>query len=386
MELKEAYNKHEAVNMQNQWKKTHLFMICSMKSGEGITSSNIHEGDKYPCYGGNGLRGYTNSYTHKGSFTLIGRQGALCGNVLFVEGEFFASEHAVVVTPSKQTDIRWLSYALDRMNLNQYSESSAQPGLSVKKLLSLEVYSPPTKIEQSSIAKTLNDADAWIHSLTQLITKKRQIKQGAMQTLLNPYENGKLKKGWVKTKLAVMAEIVTGNTPATSDKSNYGDKYLFVSPGDLGKDKWIKDTEKKLSRKGFNLCRKFPASSILFTCIGSTIGKAGMAIEELTSNQQINAILPNENYSSEFLYYFLVLAAPKIRVSASEQAVPIINKSQFGDVTIFIPSEINEQASISNVLSDMDKEIIELEAKLSKAKQIKQGMMQNLLTGRIRLI
>jgi len=245
---------------------------------------------------------------------------------------------------------------------------------------------PSTKTEQTAIANALSDADALIQSLTRLIAKKRQIKQGAMQTLLNPYENGRLKVGWVEKKLGEVADLATGSTPPTIDKANYGEKFLFVSPVDLGKGKWISHTEKKLSTKGFRLARKFPVNSILFTCIGSTIGKSGMTPVELTSNQQINAVLPNDNFSSEYLYYFLLLIAPIIQASASEQAVPIINKTQFGETKIYIPSNKMEQTRIANILSDMDADITALETKLTKTQQIKQGMMQNLLTGRIRLI
>ena len=113
----------------------------------------------------NGLRGYTSRFTHDGGFALIGRQGALCGNVPGVEGKFFASEHAVVVTPNSETDIRWLTYVLATMNLNRYSESSAQPGLSVSKIRMLEVRFPPTRTEQTAIAAVLSDMDAELSAL-----------------------------------------------------------------------------------------------------------------------------------------------------------------------------------------------------------------------------
>jgi type I restriction enzyme S subunit len=155
-----------------------------MKSGEGITSANIDQFSKYPCFGGNGLRGYATSFTHDGSYALVGRQGALCGNVCVVEGQFFASEHAIVVTSSADTDIRWLTSILGRMNLNQYSESSAQPGLSVSKILKLEITAPPTKAEQTAIAEVLTEMDAELAGLEQRREKTRALKQAMMQELL----------------------------------------------------------------------------------------------------------------------------------------------------------------------------------------------------------
>jgi type I restriction enzyme, S subunit len=166
------------------WEVKSLAATCSMKSGEGITSAAIDQISKYPCYGGNGLRGFTSRFTHDGRHALIGRQGALCGNVFGVERQFFASEHAIVVTASVKTDIRWLTYMLGRMNLNQYSESSAQPGLSVSKILNLDVAYPPTKEEQTAIAALLTDMDMDLAALEQRLAKTRNLKQAMMQELL----------------------------------------------------------------------------------------------------------------------------------------------------------------------------------------------------------
>lgn len=167
-----------------EWQTKSLSAVCSMKSGEGITSVSIDQFSGYPCYGGNGLRGYTTRFTHDGTYALVGRQGALCGNIFAVEGQFFASEHAIVVTAFADTDIRWLTSVLGRMNLNQYSESSAQPGLSVSKILKLEITAPPTKAEQTAIAEVLTDMDAELSALEARRDKTRDLKQAMMQELL----------------------------------------------------------------------------------------------------------------------------------------------------------------------------------------------------------
>lgn len=167
-----------------EWETKRLRDACALKSGEEITSPKIDDHSPYPCYGGNGLRGFTTTFTHHGDFALIGRQGALCGNVVRAKGEFYASEHALVVTARPAMDILWLAAVLSDMNLNQYSESSAQPGLSAEKLLVLEISSPPTKEEQSAIATVLSDIDAEIAALERRRDKTRAIKQGMMQQLL----------------------------------------------------------------------------------------------------------------------------------------------------------------------------------------------------------
>ena len=166
-----------------EWERRFLREICKMKSGESITCLDIDEYSPFPCYGGNGLRGFTKSYTHDGNYALIGRQGALCGNVTQVKGKFFASEHAIVVTPGENIDIDWLAVILIRMNLNQYSESSAQPGLSVSKILEFPCI-VPTMVEQTAISNILSDMDTEIATLETKLSKVRQVKQGMMQQLL----------------------------------------------------------------------------------------------------------------------------------------------------------------------------------------------------------
>jgi type I restriction enzyme S subunit len=178
---------------------------------------------------------------------------------------------------------------------------------------------------------------------------------------------------------------MTGSTPPTADSSNYGDEYLFVSPADLGESKRIERTAKRLSGKGFSISRRFPKDSVLFVCIGSTIGKCGMAVEDLTANQQINAVLPSEHLNSDFLYYSLLRAAHRVRASAAEQAVPLVNKTQFANTRIALPPTKFEQAAIAAVLSDVDTLLDGLTRLIAKKHDVKQATMQQLLTGRTRL-
>ena len=184
MEVRPGYKQTEVGIIPQEWNAVALDAACRMKSGEGITAASIDHDSQYPCYGGNGLRGYTSRFTHDGAFALIGRQGALCGNVVRAEGKFFASEHAVVVTAREGTNIRFLTYVLGQMHLNRFSESSAQPGLSVSKVMKLPLAIPPTDAEQRAIAAALSDVDALLGGLDRLIAKKRDLKRAAMQQLL----------------------------------------------------------------------------------------------------------------------------------------------------------------------------------------------------------
>lgn len=134
------------------WGVRRLKTLCSMKSGDGITEMSIEPAGEYPVYGGNGLRGYTSNYTHDGNYVLIGRQGALCGNVHIARGRFWASEHAVVASLSTGYVLEWFATILDAMNLNQYSIAAAQPGLAVERVLNLSLPVPSLR-EQAHIAR-----------------------------------------------------------------------------------------------------------------------------------------------------------------------------------------------------------------------------------------
>lgn len=207
-----------------------------------------------------------------------------------------------------------------------------------------------------------------------------KVKESYKQT-----EIGVIPVDWCVEKLKDLSQVQTGSTPPTHDKSNYGNDYLFVSPADLGESTYIFNTEKKLSKKGFLLSRRFPKNSTLFTCIGSTIGKTGIAGVDLASNQQINAFFPSEKINWLYSYLILTYLSPKIKILAGEQAVPQINKTQFENTQIFFPNDPKEQTAIAAALSDADALIEKLEKLIAKKKAIKQGVMQQLLTGKKRL-
>ena len=146
-------------DVPEHWAVRRLKTMCQMKSGEGITAESIEIAGEYPVYGGNGLRGFTSHYTHDGAFALIGRQGALCGNVHVAHGKFWASEHAVVSTLGIGHDIDWFGAILTAMDLNQYSIAAAQPGLAVERVLNLHLPVPPEQ-EQKDIANHIGIATA----------------------------------------------------------------------------------------------------------------------------------------------------------------------------------------------------------------------------------
>lgn len=174
------------------WEVKRLKDISSMQSGESITSEDFVDDGEYPVYGGNGLRGYFGSYTHEGNYVLIGRQGALCGNINYASGKFWASEHAVVISPKKKLDFFWLGELLRNMNLNQYSLASAQPGLSVEKILFLKVPFPPFE-EQIKIANYLQQRTTAIDQLIKNIEAQIEKLQELRKIKIYEAVTGKIK-------------------------------------------------------------------------------------------------------------------------------------------------------------------------------------------------
>ncbi|MFZ4386808.1 MAG: restriction endonuclease subunit S [Chthoniobacterales bacterium] len=173
------------------WEVITLKRIVSMKSGESITGNEIDEDGKYPVFGGNGLRGYTTSFTHDGEYVLIGRQGALCGNINYGLGKFYASEHAVVAKPLLPIITLWLGEMLHSMNLNQYSVSAAQPGLSVEVIGNLRTIFPPHS-EQTEIAGFLGRETAKFDTLTSEAQKAISLLQERRSALISAAVTGQI--------------------------------------------------------------------------------------------------------------------------------------------------------------------------------------------------
>lgn len=171
------------------WRATKIRNLCYLQSGKNLISEEIESEGSFPVYGGNGIRGYYHDFNRDGFHILIGRQGALCGNINLARGQFWATEHAIVVENKGFVDVIYFSYLLQSMNLNQYSQTAAQPGLAVGQLNNLKTILPPL-VEQRQIADFLDGKCAHIESL---IADK--------ETLIREFED---------YKKALIYEYVTG--------------------------------------------------------------------------------------------------------------------------------------------------------------------------------
>ena len=175
--------KNKEFSSTSSWMQKTLGDLCSeFRSGRNISSTLIHKTGDYPVYGGNGIRGYCDQYSHEGEYVVIGRQGALCGNVRIIQGQNYLSEHAIAVRANADNDTGFLLYLLDFMKLGQYSDQGAQPGLAVNKLLRLKC-TVPDKKTQSKIASFLLRLDSQISNQGKMLSVLAYQREAFLQQL-----------------------------------------------------------------------------------------------------------------------------------------------------------------------------------------------------------
>lgn len=383
--IPEGYKETALGVVPKEWEVKRLGDICSyFKSGESITSKDISEKGKYPVYGGNGLRGYTDKkYTHDGTYILIGRQGALCGNINYVIGKCYISEHAIAVQTKNNS--LWLRYKLDFWNLNRYSESSAQPGLSVEKLIRYKLTVPPLG-EQQKISEVLSVWDKAIEKQTQLIEKLELRKKGLMQQLLTgkkrlPGFSGE----WKKVLLGDVACVVGGGTPDTEVNIYWNGSIPWFTPTEIGEEKYVAVSKRCITVDGVNnsSAKILPVGTILFTSRAS-IGLKAILLKEATTNQGFQSLIVNKDNDIEYVYYLLDIIKNNLIRKASGSTFLEISSSSMQKVSFEMP-ELLEQTAIANIISLCDNEILLAKQTLNKFSQQKKGLMQVLLTGKKRV-
>lgn len=310
----------------------------------------------------------------RGKVCILGIQAATNQACASIDISSFVSREFVFhVLASKYEVIRGLSNSGSQENLN---------GQIVK---SIPIPLPPTRAEQETIAEVLSNADALIESYERLIAKKRILKKGVVQQLLRP------KDRWVTTKLGRLGAFLKGSG-VRKDESMSGD-LPCVRYGEIytKHNNYIKGFHSWISKVVAATARRLKTGDLLFAGSGETkeeIGKCVAFVEELEAYAGGDiVILRPENTNSVFMGYYLN-TAPINRQKASKgqgDAVVHISASALADIDITIPP-FEEQTTIAAVLSAMDTEIALLETQLAKYREIKQGLMHNLLTGRVRLI
>lgn len=335
-----------------------------------------------------GLYGYTSVPKYKGNAITITGRGSV-GHAEYRKQDFDAIIRLLILIPKKADVVN--SYYLTQF-INQYVsfplESTGVPQLTVPQIENIEVELPDFA-EQATVAEALSDIDGLISSLQKLIEKKKAIKQGAMQELLTGKKRlPGFSEEWSKQQLGDICNIVNGGTPSTSIAEFWNGKILWCTPTDITScsTKYIYTTESKITESGLKASSAtlLPKGALLL-CSRATIGEVRIAGNTICTNQGFKSLVVHQNISNEWLYYMVHVLKSNMLEKAIGSTFLEISKKDLAELDIIVP-EFTEQKAIAQVLSDMDSEIEQLEKKLAKYQQIKQGMMQELLTGRIRLV
>ena len=323
-------------------------------------------------------------YVDEPSYNFLKKTALYGGELLFLKrGDigriylFEAKTKYATVAPNlyllklnKAINSRYLFYffntKIGQQQLKSKNASSTLGALYKDDVKSILVATPTLK-EQTAIANALSDTDSWINSLEQLLTKKRQIKQGAMQELLQPKEDWEVKKLGDLFNITAGGDLDVGKFSLIQDE-----KYCFPIYSNALTNKGL---------YGFSLEYKQNENTITVTARGQ-VGVANPRNHKYVAIGRVLMLNPitklDINFISEFINNY-------VQFSNESTGVPQLTAPQISNYEVILPIA-EEQTRIASILSDMDDEIAQLETKLAKAKQIKQGMMQELLTGRIRLV
>ena len=392
-------------DIPSHWEVRRLKTLCSMKSGDGITTASIESTGKYPVYGGNGLRGYTSEHTHDGDFVLIGRQGALCGNIHIARSKFWASEHAVVATLDVPNCVEWFAAVLETMNLNQYSMSAAQPGIAVERILNLSLPVPPLD-EQAAIVSYLDEADERIRrainakeGLIELLTEQRQaVIHRAVTRGLDP--NAPLKDSGVEwlgdvpvhwEVIPIKRAFVAMDYGISESASNSGTIRLLTM-GHLNQGRVTIPSTGGVDAVDKSLLLK--KGDLLFNRTNSQelVGKVGLFAGHptpVTFASYLVRLRPNSRNISEYLN--AVLNDVAVLSHIRREAIPSLHQSnlnptRYGRIKVPLPP-LNEQIEIAEHLrkatADIDAAIANAERQLELLGEYRAHLVADVVTGRM---
>jgi len=378
MELKEGYKQTVIGVIPDDWKITSIGDFAPLQRGFDLPNRDRVSGI-YPVVYSNGIVNFHNESQVKGPGVVTGRSGTI-GKIHYVESNYWPHNTTLWVTRFHNAYPKYVYYLYLKVGFSRFSSGSGVPTLNRNDAHSYKLAVPESVEEQTAIANALSDTDALIQSLTGLITKKRQIKQGVMQALLNPYENGRLKEGWVVKTLGEVATFINGRAYSLFEWEAQGTPVIRLQ-NLTGRGEKYYYSNLKLPDK------QYCVSGDLLFMWSATFGPKIWKGEKAIYHYHIWKIecKPGEA-DKTYLFYILDDLTERLKRSSSSGGTMLhVTKGKMESTEVFFP-EFDEQVRIATILTDMDDNITMLETKLVKYQQIKQGMMQNLLTGRIRLV
>lgn len=312
------------------------------------------------------------------SGTLFFTIAANIGDVGFTTFDAACPDSLVAITPTTHTDKVWLSYELAKRkaSFESIATHNAQLNINLEKLRPYLLPLPPLP-EQRAIATALSDVDALLSGLERLIAKKRDLKQAAMQQLLTgqtrlPGFHGE----WEVKRLGEVAEIVMGQSPSSANYNTQGEGLPLIQGNAdvLNRETIIRVFTKQVTKRG-------RIGDILMS-VRAPVGEVSRATFDVCLGRGVCAI----RYPNDFLYHYLIFLEPTWAKHSKGSTFDSVNSTDVNGVEIKFPASLSEQTAIAAVLSDMDAELAALEDRRAKTRDLKQAMMQDLLTGNTRLV
>jgi type I restriction enzyme S subunit len=377
--------------MKAGWQTKPLSNLCDILDNrrKPITKCDRKAGP-YPYYGATGILDYVNGYLFDEPLILVGEDGAKWAsgdNTAFaVEGKCWVNNHAHVLRPHRSVLLdNWLIHFLVHSDLSEFVSGLTVPKLNQGSLREIAVPVPPLP-EQQRIVTLLDEAFDGIATAKANAEKNLQNARAIFESHLQSVftQRG---AGWVEKKLEEIGKTQTGSTPKTSDRANYGDFISFVKPGDFNTDGTLDYDKDGLSENGAESARIVPTGSVLMVCIGATIGKCGYCDRNVTTNQQVNALTPSDGSSNQFIYYQMLTETFQRKViHASGQAtLPIINKSKWSALTVWLPPKVAEQTTIAAKVDALLEETQRLQSiyqqKLTALDELKKSLLHQAFEG-----
>ncbi|WP_421857048.1 restriction endonuclease subunit S [Marinomonas sp.] len=308
-------------------------------------------------------------------------------------GEAFINQHtALVRLKGKFTDSKFVAYLLSskEMNhkINRLNDSGAKAGLNLSTIRAIPLLLPPLP-EQRKIAEILSTWDKSIVTTEKLIAASQQQKKALMQQLLTGKKRfAGFSEKWEEVKLKQLGEVVSGGTPSTTNSDYWDGDVFWVTPTDITKLKshYICSSIRKISKSGLLSCSaKLVPKGSLLVCTRATIGTLAITKTEMCTNQGFKNLVPNKSTDVEFLYYLLAHERHQLISKASGSTFLELSKKDFDNIRLKVPS-FKEQQKIAAVLTAADQEIDALQSKLAHLQQEKKALMQQLLTGKRRVV
>ena len=381
-----GYKQTEVGVIPEDWNIDYIKNLTAIKTGGRNTQDRIENG-LYPFFVRSQTVERINSYSFDGEAVLTAGDGVGVGKVIHYVNEKFDCHQRVYRISDFSEKLNgyyfYLYFSNNFLNrIMQMTAKSSVDSVRMDMIANMQIPLPPTKAEQTAIASALSNADALISSLEKLIAKKRNIKQGAMQKLLQP------KAGWVVKKLGEVATIVRGASPRPIEDPKWFDRNSligWVRISDVTKSvKVLTETTQKLSELGIQSSRYVEEGNLIMS-ICATVGRPILTRINVCIHDGF-VVFKNPQVEINYLYYFLSFIEKDWSKNGQTGSQMNLNTTLINTTEIPIPAFKDEQTHIATLLSDMDQELTALETKLEKYRRLKLGMMQNLLTGKIRLV